>query len=163
MKKEVTFEVAIERILSHEGGYVNHPNDPGGETKWGIAKRSYPNEDIKNMTRERAKELYEQDFWNPVCKLIPDGAMRFQLLDAAVNHGMGNAVRFLQRAIGVADDGWFGAASTKAYLEMEQVDVHLLFVAERLEFWTKLKTFDSFGRGWTRRGAQNLRYIAQDN
>lgn len=161
--QQLDFETAIERILSHEGGYVNHPSDPGGETKWGIAKRSYPHADIKNLTREGAKAIYERDFWQPVASKVNDGALRFQLLDAAVNHGMGNAVRFLQRAVGAADDGWWGRNSQAALDRMNRHDAHLLFMAERFEFWCRLSTFDSFGRGWTRRGAQNLRFIAADN
>lgn len=157
------FDAAIERILAHEGGYVNHPADPGGETQWGIAKRSYPHVDIRGLTREGAKAIYRRDFWEPVASKVSDPALRFQLLDAAVNHGMGNAIRFLQRAVGAADDGWWGPASADALARMDVHDVHLLFMAERFEFWTRLRTFDSFGRGWTRRGAQNLRYIVADN
>ena len=159
----MTFPEAIERILSHEGGFVDHPDDPGQATQWGISKRSYPGVDIKALTREGAKALYEADFWRPVVATVGDGALQFQLLDAAVNHGMGNAVRFLQRAVGVADDGHWGPMSKAALSRMDPHDAHLLFMAERFEFWAKLSTFDAFGRGWTRRGAQNLRYIAKDN
>jgi lysozyme family protein len=159
----VNFETAIERVLSHEGNYVNDPRDPGGETKFGISKRTYPGEDIRNLTRDRAKFLYHRDFWEPVVKTIADGALQFQMMDAAVNHGMDNAVRFLQRAAGVADDGHWGRHSHAALARMAIVDVHFLFMAERFEFWAKLRAFDAFGRGWVRRGAQNLRFIAADN
>ena len=163
MTSALDFETAIERILDHEGGYVNDPRDPGGETQWGISKRSYPEVNIRALTREGAKALYLRDFWQPVVDTVADSALRFQLLDAAVNHGMGNAVRFLQRAIGVADDGHWGPLSHAALGRMDAHDVHLLFMAERFEFWCKLAKFDAFGRGWTLRGAKNLRYIAQDN
>jgi lysozyme family protein len=159
----VDFETAIERILGHEGGYVFDARDPGGETQWGISKRSYPTVDIRGLTRDGAKGLYLRDFWNPVAALIGDGALRFQLLDAAVNHGQGNAVRFLQRAIGVADDGHWGAVSRAKLERLVPVDVHLLFMAERFDFWSKLERFDAFGRGWVRRGAANLRFLARDN
>jgi lysozyme family protein len=159
----MNFDTAIERVLSHEGHYVNDPRDPGGETKFGISKRTYPGEDIRNLTRDRAKFLYHRDFWEPVVKTIADGALRFQMMDAAVNHGMDNAVRFLQRAAGVADDGHWGRYSHAALARMAIVDVHHLFMAERFEFWAKLRAFDIFGRGWVRRGAQNLRFIAADN
>lgn len=157
------FNTAIERILAHEGGYVHDSRDPGGETQWGISKRSYPDTNIRTLTREGAKLIYEADFWRPVVSTVTDGALQFQLLDAAVNHGMGNAVRFLQRAVGVADDGHWGLRSQAALSRMPVTDAHLLFMAERFEFWAKLSAFDAFGRGWTRRGAQNLRYIAKDN
>lgn len=159
----LTYDEAIERVLKHEGGYVNHPADPGGETNWGIARRSYPDLDIKNLTRDQAKAIYKRDFWDPVARWAEDPALTFQLMDAAVNHGMGNATRFLQRAIGVADDGHFGPVSVAALRRMNAHDVHLLFMAERFEFWARLRTFDAFGRGWVRRGAQNLRLIAKDN
>jgi lysozyme family protein len=118
---------------------------------------------IKTLTREGAKAIYLRDFWTPVATKISDSALCFQVLDAAVNHGIGNAIRFLQRAIGVADDGAFGPASIAALQARDPHDVHLLFMAERFEFWAKLKTFDTFGRGWVRRGAQNLRFLAKDN
>jgi lysozyme family protein len=159
----MNFDTAIERALGHEGNYVNDPRDPGGETNWGISKRSYPTVDIKRLTREEAKAIYRRDFWQPVVETVADDALRFQLLDSAINHGMGNAVRFLQRALGVADDGHWGPLSHASLDRMSAVDVHLLFMAERFEFWTKLTRFDTFGRGWTKRGAQNLRYLAQDN
>lgn len=157
------FETAIERVLGHEGGYTLDPRDPGGETQWGISKRSYPGRDIKALTRDQAKALYEADFWRPVAATVADGALRFQLMDAAVNHGMGNAVRMLQRAAGAAADGHWGPVSRAALGRMDRHDAHLLFIAERLEFWCALARFDAFGRGWTRRAAQNLRYLAGDN
>lgn len=160
----IDFDTAIERILSHEGGYVNDAADPGGETQWGISKRSYPTLDIRALTRDFAKQLYLRDFWSPVVKVATsDTALQFQMLDSAVNHGMGNAVRFVQRAVGVADDGHFGPNSAAALGRMDAHDVHLLFMAERFEFWAMLKSFDAFGRGWARRGAKNLRFLAKDN
>jgi lysozyme family protein len=159
----MSFEILIDRVLSNEGGYVNNPADPGGETRFGIAKRSYPSVDIKNLTREAAIEIYRTDFWGRVQgeKLPPSFA--FQALDAAVNHGIGNSVRWMQRAAGVADDGNIGPMTLAAIDRSETPDLVLNFNAERLEFYAKLTTFDTFGRGWTRRIAANLRYAAQDN
>jgi lysozyme family protein len=163
MKTQMTFEVAIERTLGIEDGYVNNPGDPGGETKWGISRRSYPNVDIKNLTREQAKSIYLRDFWMPVVTTVSSPALQYQVLDAAVNHGMGNAVRMLQCAAGVAQDGHWGPIS-KAKLEaMDPADSQILFIAAREEFWASLSTFDKFGRGWMRRGVADLRYLAQDN
>lgn len=159
----VTFQEAIDRVLGHEGGYVNDPADPGGETKFGISKRSYPDEDIANLTRERACFLYERDFWRPVCASMTDNALRFQLLDAAVNHGMGNAIRILQRALDVADDGHYGPLGRAAFEAMELADAHLLFIAWRIRFFTKLSTFPRFGAGWMNRVAQDLVYLTKDN
>ena len=160
----ITFDDAIERVLLHEGGYNNIAADPGGETSFGISKRSYPEVNIQALTRQMAKDLYFRDFWKPVVSVCTnDTALAFQMMDAAVNHGMGNAVRFLQRAVGTADDGHWGPASNAAAALIDDHDTHLLYMAERFEFWAKLNSFTTFGRGWVRRGAQNLRYIAEDN
>lgn len=157
------FPKMVERVLSHEGGYVNHPKDPGGETNWGIAKRSYPNVNIKALTRDGAIAIYRRDFWDRVQgdKLPP--AVAFQAFDAAVNHGIGNAVRWLQRAAGVADDGVIGPVTLAAIRKAEPADLVLRFNAVRLEFYANLSTFPTFGRGWTRRVAGNLRLAAEDN
>ena len=157
-----TFAQMIERVLGHEGGYVNNPADPGGETQWGIAKRSYPHLDIRKLTRAEAIEIYRRDFWLRVQgdKLHP--AVAYQALDAAVNHGIGNAVRWLQRAAGVADDGLIGPLTIAALARYEPSDLVLLFNAERLAFYTKLSTWPTFGRGWINRVAGNLRYGAAD-
>lgn len=152
----------IERVLAHEGGYVNNPADPGGETQWGIAKRSYPNVDIKNMNRQAAIDIYRKDFWERVQGDKMHPAVAFQAMDAAVNHGIGNAVRWLQRAAGVADDGVIGPMTITAIGRREPSDMVLLFNAERISFYTKLSTFDQFGRGWMRRIAGNLVYASQD-
>ena len=157
-----TFDALIDRVLSHEGGYVNDPRDPGGETKFGIAKRSYPNVDIKGLTREDAVAIYRRDFWTRVQGDELPPAVAFQVFDAAVNHGTGNAVRWLQRAAGVADDGIIGPQTVAAVKRADPTDLVLAFNAERLEFYAKLTTFDAFGRGWTRRVAGNLRYAAKD-
>lgn len=157
------FDEVIDRILSHEGGYVNHPSDPGGETKWGISKRSYPHLNIKALTRDEAIELYRKDFWNPLQGWSFDKAVSFQLLDAAINSGMGNAVRFVQRAVGVADDGHVGPVTLRAIKAASQCDLLLGISAERLEFMTKLSKWSTFGQGWARRIAQNLRYGMSDN
>lgn len=158
-----TFDVMIERILAHEGGYVNNPKDPGGETKWGISKRSYPNLNIKALTREDAKAIYKRDFWDVIEGDKFSDGVAFQFLDSAVNSGVSQSIRFLQRALNVADDGYFGPKSKAALANAQESDVIMLFLAERLEFMTKLSAWDSFGRGWARRIAQNLRYGAQDS
>lgn len=157
------FDAFIDRVLTHEGGYVNDARDPGGETKFGIAKRSYPNIDIKALTREQAISIYRRDFWDRVQGDKLPRAFAFQVLDAAVNHGIGNAVRWMQRAAGVADDGVIGPMTLAAVSRADPADLVLLFNAERLAFYTKLSTFDAFGRGWINRVAGNLRHAAGDN
>ncbi len=159
----VTFTQVFDRVIGHEGGYVNDPKDPGGETKWGISKRSYPHLDIANLSREGAKTIYFEDFWQPVAMTCPDGSVRFQLFDAAFNHGFSNATRFLQRAVGTADDGHWGKLSVQAYHAMSENDILLRFLAHRVRFFTKLSTFSRFGKGWMNRIASNLLYAAEDN
>lgn len=162
----MTFDEIFDRVIDHEKGYVNHPDDPGGETNFGITLRTarangYQGRMI-DLTRDQAKEIYRLAFWHRVRgdKLHP--AIAFQLFDACVNHGIGNGVRMLQRAVGVADDGAIGNVTMKAVNVIEASDVVMRFNAERLEFYTKLKTFSTFGRGWVNRVAGNLRYGAMD-
>lgn len=158
----MNFDQAFDRLLGNEGGYVNDPNDPGGETNWGISKRSYPNVDIKALTREGAKRIYRTDFWDRASMDGYDPAIAFQVFDIAVNSGIETAVRMLQRASGVADDGHVGPVTIAAVKARSVTDMLMLLIAERLEFWAKLSTWDRFGRGWSRRAATDLRYAAQD-
>ena len=83
-----SFDRAINRILAHEGGYVNDRFDPGGETRYGISKRAYPSVDIKNLTRDGAKALYHRDYWQAIQGDELHPAIAFQVMDAAVNHGV---------------------------------------------------------------------------
>lgn len=158
----MSFETAVNRVLGNEGGYVWNISDPGGETKWGISKRQYPNLNIKELTKEDAKKIYKQDFWDRIDGDELPEDVGFQVFDAAVNHGIGNAIRMLQRAIGVVDDGHFGPLSHAGVRRLAHVDVVLRFNAERLNFYTKLSTWPSFGKGWVNRVADNLRYAAED-
>lgn len=160
------FLTFIERILSHEGGYVNHPADPGGETNWGITKRTavangYQGS-MRALTREKAIEIYRSAFWQRYrCHEMPD-ALAFQFLDVCINHGGGNAARMLQRALGVADDGIIGKITMAALHGQPENEVILKFNAERIAFYAKLKTFGTFGKGWVRRVADNLLHAAND-
>lgn len=156
------FNSVFNRILGHEGGYVNNPNDPGGETNWGISKRSYPNIDIKNLTRDAALEIYKKDFWIPISSGILYESVVYQLADFAVNSGSSTAIRYYQRALGVADDGHFGPRSREASAAISEPDQLMLLLAERLEFMTKLQNWNNASKGWARRIAINLRYAASD-
>lgn len=162
----MTFDEIFDRVIKHEGGYVNNPADPGGETNWGVTIRTarangYAGRMI-DMTRDQAKEIYRAAFWERVRGEKLHSALAFQLFDACVNHGIGNGVRMLQRAAGVADDGLIGEVTLRAVQAVSAPDMVMRFNAERLEFYTKLKTFSTFGRGWVNRVAGNLRYGAKD-
>lgn len=156
----IDFDTAFDRLLGNEGGYVFNPRDPGGETRWGISKRSYPNEDIANLTRERARLIYRTDFWNPLQDA--PAAVKFQVFDFAVNAGISTAIRKLQSAIGVADDGHWGPISAAALAGMSVTDVLMRFAAERLDYYRRLSTWTTFGAGWAGRIATDLRYGAED-
>jgi len=157
----MTFDEAFARLIGHEGGYVNDPRDPGGETKFGISKRSYPDVNIATLTVDAAKAIYFRDFWKPLGDAHP--AIKFQTFDFAVNSGISTAIRKLQAAIGVADDGHWGPLSASALNAMDVSDVIMRFVAERLDFWRKLSTWPTYGSGWAGRAATNLRFAAKDN
>ena len=169
------FDAYIARILSHEGGYSADRSDPGNwtggkpgvgvlkGTKFGIAANTYPNLDIKDLTWEKAKEIYRRDFWvaSKAGQLPP--AVGFQLLDGAVNSGIGRATQWLQRAARVADDGVLGPVSRAAIMAADPSDLAMRFLAERLEFMTGLRNWGVHGKGWARRIAANLRFAADDN
>lgn len=164
------FDEAFDRLIGHEGGFQADPNDRGnwtsgkigfGElkgTKFGISAMTYPELDIQNLTREEAKEIY-REWWIP--DLPP--AIQYQLFDSAVNHGMVNTTRFLQRAVGVVDDGALGPKTRGAIGQADLNDLLMKFLAERLIFMTHVQSWDYFGRGWARRIARNLRLAARDN
>lgn len=152
----MNFDQAFERLIGHEGGYVNDPRDPGGETKFGISRRSYPGETIRTMTLERAKAIYLRDFWGPAgCDGVPDG-VKFDLFDMAVNSGVKQAVLTLQRAVGVDDDGKLGPITLQAVASMPGLRFVARFNGHRLQFLSTLATWPAFGRGWANRIAKNL-------
>ena len=157
------FDKAFDRLISNEGGYCNVPGDPGGETKFGISKRSYPGLEIEALSREDARAIYFKDFWQRGQMDQYDPAIAFQVFDAAVNHGMETALRLLQRAAGVADDGHIGPVTVAAVKAKSVTDMLMLYIAYRIKFWTKLSTWDRFGRGWANRAAEDLIYAAEDS
>jgi lysozyme family protein len=159
----MNFDMAFDRLMGHEGGYTLGRGDPGGETNWGISKRSYPNVDIRTLTRDGAKVIYYRDFWQKIHADEMYDGVAFQALDFAINSGISVAIMKLQRAVGVADDGYWGPVTMAATAAMSESDIIMRFTAERLDFWTSLSTWPTFGKGWARRAAQNLRYGAVDS
>jgi lysozyme family protein len=147
----VSFNRAFELVIGHEGGYVDHPADPGGSTKFGISKRQYPNEDIPNLTLERAKQLYRRDYWDAIKGDQLPAPLALCLFDMAVNSGVSQAIRTLQRAVDVHVDGILGPGTLGKALSMQPGILVTYLQAERLLFLMKLPTFQTFGKGWTRR------------
>ena len=167
------FDKVIDRVLSHEGAFQNDAGDRGnwttgrvgsGElngTKFGISAASFPDIDILNLTREDAKAIYRRRYWDIVTGV--SDAVRFQLLDAAINHGTHQAIRLLQLAVGTVSDGVWGKNSTAVAMVMDNNDILLRFLAHRLMFMTQINAWDVYGRGWARRIGTNLLYAAEDN
>lgn len=156
------FDAAFERLIGHEGGYSFHPSDPGGETMWGVTARvaranGYTG-DMRSLPIETAKAIYRRLYWDAVkAEQLPE-PVRFDVFDAAVNSGAGQAAKWLQRAAGVADDGVIGPATLAAAAGAGPT-LAPRFNGYRLEFMANLPTWPSFGRGWARRIASNLQGI----
>ncbi len=142
------FTTAFELVLGHEGNYVNDPQDPGGETKFGISKRSYPNLDIKNLTLDQAREIYLADFWNFMrIGDLPD-ALRYFAFDVAVNCGAPWAARSLQRAAGALPDGKIGPRTLAEVKARGPYPIlRLMFVDRALRF-AHSPILDHEGEGW---------------
>lgn len=158
----MNFDIAFDRLMGNEGGYTSGEGDPGGETQWGISKRSYPDLDIRALTRDQAKEIYRRDFWAPIHGDDLAAGVAFQTFDLAANSGVSVAIKALQRALGVPDDGAWGPVTHDAAAAANAPATIMRLVADMIDHWTSLKTWPNFGRGWARRARDNLRYGAED-
>ena len=150
------YDECFVRLMGNEGGYSNNPKDPGGETNWGISKRSYPTLDIKNLTQDAAKAIYKRDFWDK-CRcdeLFP--VLAFALFDCAVNSGCERAVILLQKTLGVAEDGAFGRVTMGRVNDEGASLLTAKYLGCRLQFMTNLRPWDTFSKGWARRIAEQL-------
>lgn len=150
------FNDAMPLIIEFEGGYVADPRDPGGETNFGISKRAYPKEDIKNLTLERAYEIYKRDYWDAVKADDLPAPIRFPVFDMAINSGVRQAIKTLQKSVDAVQDGILGPNTLKAVGAVAPQRLVSTFSGNRLLFLTSLTTFSTFGRGWTKRVAENL-------
>lgn len=135
----------IQRI---EGGYVNDPQDSGGQTNYGISQASYPNLDIPNITEADAIAIYFSDYWNACgAGSLPVG-LDLWVFDGAINHGAGTAVKLLQQVAGVAQDGVMGPATIAAASKMAEPEVYLV---ARLRLYESLAGWATYQGGWTKR------------
>ena len=169
------FDKVFSRVIGHEGGFQKMHHDRGnwtsgkvgeGElkgTKFGLAAMTYPDLDIENLTVEQAKAIYFEDWWVPLKMDRFRPAMQYQFFDAAINHGASNATKMLQRAAGTKDDGIIGGQTIAAKDAKDINDLLMLFIAERISFFTKVPTFDEYGKGWMNRMAANLKLASEDN
>lgn len=133
------FQEAIEKTLAHEGGYVNDPDDAGGETNFGISKRSFPAEDIKNMTIERAKEIYRVNYWNPVKgDQIENQQVAESIFDFAVNAGTVPAIVLAQRVVDVEDDGKIGPVTIQEINKFNASHFLAAYTVEKVRRYTEI-------------------------
>ena len=153
------WESSLEKILHHEGGYVNHPKDPGGETNLGVTKRVYEEwggtKDMKDLLVEDVNPIYKKNYWDKCkCDDLPNG-LDLCVFDFGVNAGPGRAAKFLQRMIGTTVDGGIGPNTLKAvdtYVEETGLETAIEnYQSARQSYYEELSTFDTFGKGWTRR------------
>lgn len=157
------FNSCLSVVLHHEGGFVNHPKDPGGMTNLGVTKAVYEEwighkvdeRIMRKLTPSLVAPLYRKKYWDVMkCDGIPRG-LDLCVFDFGVNAGTNRSIRYLQRLIGAKEDGVFGPASFKQ-LTVKTVELGVnglidSFQDARRTYYRKLKTFPTFGRGWLRR------------
>jgi len=154
------YEKCLEIILHHEGGYVNHPKDPGGETNLGVTKRVYEEwggtKDMKDLLVEDVAPIYRKNYWDKIKGNDLPGGLDLCIFDFGVNAGPGRAAKYLQETIGTTFDGGIGPNTLRALANYEEEVGGVAVVIEeyqkrRQSYYESLSTFDTFGRGWTRR------------
>ena len=165
------FDECLKMLLDNEGGYVNHPKDPGGETNLGVTKRVYEKwggtKDMKDLTVEDVAPIYKKEYWDKCrCDDLESG-VDWAVFDWAVNSGTGRAAKAIQKICGAAQDGAIGP-KTLALINTQNTEYVIEeFGKIRQDFYESLKTFDTFGKGWTRRNkettAKALEMIEEDD
>lgn len=146
------FLKCVSVILKNEGGakVVNDPHDPGGLTKYGISKRSWPNIDIENLTEEEAKQIYYAEYWLPIkVEALVDENAALQIFDMAVNAGVTRAVRMAQHCAKAYEDGIMGMGTIQAINNSECFVER--YKTSRIKYYASLKNADRYLKGWTRR------------
>jgi lysozyme family protein len=163
----------ISAILEREGGYVDHPADRGGPTKFGVTLRTLEAwrgrkltvEDVRNLSAAEARLIYRRRFIEqPGFHRVTSGRLRALLVDAAVHHGPRRAVQLLQRTLGVAADGVFGPRTLRALRRADARRVYIGLCAERVRLYGRLIASDpsqaAFARGWLNRAAELIEEAA---
>ena len=165
----MNFTEALEHVLKHEGGFVNHPKDPGGMTNLGVTKavwdewigRESSEDEMRNLKPEDVAPLYKKMYWDRVKGDDLPSGVNYCVFDASVNSGTGRAAKWLQEAVGAVPDGAIGP-NTLAKVKAHDADSLVnAYCDVRLNFLKSLKTFDTFGKGWTRR-VEGVRQAALD-
>jgi lysozyme family protein len=164
------FQLCVERVFRHEGGFSDNPSDPGGKTMFGITeqvarKNGYKGE-MRFLPREMALSILEREYWTPIRGSELPLPLAFQLFDFAVNSGPPVAVKFLQRVLGTVPDSIFGPLTMGKIRELgegkplSQVCFELIDL--RRQFQQSLITWGTFGKGWTARNFQNISFLLKD-
>jgi lysozyme family protein len=151
----IKFNDYLKVILKHEGGYINHPSDPGGETKYGISKRAYPTINIKELTIEDASAIYYNDYWLKLkIDNIKNEGLKLHIFDMAVNAGIKTAIKLLQSIVGTTQDGVLGPRS-EAKIALYQGDIVESYKKARIDYYNKLiknkPQLQVFIKGWINR------------
>lgn len=153
------FDKSLKLVLTHEGGWFDHPKDPGGATMKGIIIKVYEKfkgrpvtkDELRNITDEEVRTIYKQNYWDKMkCDDLPYGVDHI-VFDAAVNTGLRQCTLFLQRSVETADDGILGPKTLKAAQETDPRKLIVRFSIHKENFYKSLKTFPHFGRGWLNR------------
>ena len=148
----IEFDRAVRIILDREGGHLTKAasesqGDPGGETKFGISKRAYPEIDIGSLTKEQAQDIYLRDYWSPIKGDLLPWPLCLFVFDSAVNQGTHAAIRMMQKALGTKDDGVIGPATIT--LATNSRSWHCAkFMAIRAKRYAETNNYDKFGEGW---------------
>ena len=163
---QANYDKCLETILHHEGGYVNHPKDPGGMTNMGVTKRVYEEwvgysvseNTMQNLKEEDVAPIYKKNYWNRIKgDQLPSG-LDLCVFDFGVNAGTGRAAKYLQKMVGATADGAIGPATLRAvetYVKQEGLKGAIeKYQKDRLAYYKKLKHFKTFGKGWTRRNKE---------
>ena len=151
------FYQEITKVIGREGGYVNDPDDPGGETKYGISKKAYPKVDIKNLTLDDAVEIYKDEYWLPTkVERLPD-KLQGQYFDMVVNQGIAKSVKILQRACNgknkdkIEVDGKIGPNTIKAARKLESDRLRAYRIMEYSRLAMTRPKLEKYYYGWVRR------------
>ena len=151
------FKECLDLVLKSEGGWVNHPSDPGGETNLGVTKRvweewvGHPLESLKKLTKDDVAPLYEQKYWRPCYGEVLPRGLDFIVFSMGVNAGPGRAVKLLQQSVGCLPDGVIGPTTRGLIRDSNITTLIAKFSETRREYYRALKTFPIFGKGWLNR------------
>jgi lysozyme family protein len=153
---------SFELMLQSEGGFSNHPSDPGGMTNLGVTKATWENwvgresneAEMRGLTAEKVEPLYKNKYWDAVRGDELKVGIDYLMFDFAVNAGAGRAIKTLQTSIGVPADGGFGPITMAAVKSFEPINLIERFSQTKEDFYQSLSTFDVFGKGWLNRVAK---------